>query len=193
MTKKPGLSYLDLVKAFNRVPRELLWKVLSKSGVPPKLVRLLTCLHSNVKINFHVANSSRSFLNTVGVKQGDTLGPLLFLFYITAILFSWRKTSKVAPCVFKSTPRLNKINGRRCSTQGDIFLFRDSAYADDTAAIFTSRSNLSTGAIELINHFQRFGMEIHTGSPGKNSKSKIIFVLVPLIHPAHHNMQLLQI
>ena len=71
------------------------------------------------------------------------------------------------------------MNGRRSSTHGNIFLFRDSAYADDTAASFTSRSNLSTGAIELVNHFQRFGMKIHTGSPGKYSKIEILFVPRP--------------
>jgi hypothetical protein len=34
---------LDLVKAFDRVPRELLWAVMRKLGVPEKLVSLWLC------------------------------------------------------------------------------------------------------------------------------------------------------
>ena len=33
--------YIDFVKAFDTVPRELLWIILAKFGAPPKLVRLL--------------------------------------------------------------------------------------------------------------------------------------------------------
>ena len=35
------LLLIDLVKAFDRVPRELLWRVMLKQGVPPKIVSLL--------------------------------------------------------------------------------------------------------------------------------------------------------
>jgi hypothetical protein len=47
--------FIDLVKAFDRVPRELLWKVLLRYGVPPKLVELLVALHASV-----YSSSSRS-------------------------------------------------------------------------------------------------------------------------------------
>ena len=47
-------AFLDLVKAFDRVPRALLWKLLGKFGVPHKLIRLLKALHQDVVVKFEV-------------------------------------------------------------------------------------------------------------------------------------------
>ena len=46
--------FLDLVKAFDRVPRELLWAILGKFGVLAKLIRLLKSLHEHVYVKFSV-------------------------------------------------------------------------------------------------------------------------------------------
>ena len=60
-----GLStwvfFMDLVKAFDRVPRELLWKILLKFGVPEKIVNLLKCLHERVTVKFTVWCHTRTF------------------------------------------------------------------------------------------------------------------------------------
>ena len=45
---------MDLVKAFDRVPRELLWELFEKFDVPAKLVRLLKALHREVTVKFEV-------------------------------------------------------------------------------------------------------------------------------------------
>jgi uncharacterized protein with ParB-like and HNH nuclease domain len=41
---KTWLLLIDLVKAFDRVPRELLWEVMLKQGVPLKLISLLKAI-----------------------------------------------------------------------------------------------------------------------------------------------------
>ena len=55
--------FIDLVKAFDRVPRELLWEVLLRYGVPPKLVSLLRALHETVHVTFDVDGVVRSLLS----------------------------------------------------------------------------------------------------------------------------------
>ena len=85
------ILFLDLVKAFDRVPREMLWMILEKFGVPLKLIRLLKSLHANVQVKFTVNEITKSIECIIGVKQGDILGPLLFLFFLAAVMITWRK------------------------------------------------------------------------------------------------------
>jgi len=81
---------LDLVKAFDRVPRTLLWAMLRKFGVPGKLVRLLEALYSTVNVGFEVEEVRVVIDSMIGVKRGDLLGPQLFIFHICAIMQAWR-------------------------------------------------------------------------------------------------------
>ena len=84
------ILFLDLVKAFDRVPRELLWEVLAKFGVPKKLICLLRAVHQRVNVTFEVDEISHTILSILGVKQGDILGPILFVMFIAAIMMTWR-------------------------------------------------------------------------------------------------------
>ena len=65
--------FIDLVKAFDRVPRELLWKVLLRYGVPPKLVELLVALHASVLVKFEIDGVLKTLLSVIGVKLAGRL------------------------------------------------------------------------------------------------------------------------
>ena len=73
--------FLDLVKAFDRVPRELLRTILIKFGLPKKLVDLLRALHIDFKVKFTVDDVISTIACVIGVEQGDILGPILFTFF----------------------------------------------------------------------------------------------------------------
>lgn len=51
-SKETWILFLDLVKAFDRVPRDMLWEVLESFGTPIKLIRLIKSLHDNFKVDF---------------------------------------------------------------------------------------------------------------------------------------------
>ena len=75
------------------------------------------------------------------------------------------------------------LTGRNHQTQGEEFPLPDSEYADDTGVLFDSRDSLVRGIPFIIDHFRRFGMEIHVGNTEskKDSKSEILFVAKPAI------------
>ena len=130
--------FLDLVKAFDRVPRELLWAILEKFGVPPKLVSLLKSLHETVYVKFKVDGVEKVIRSTIGVKQGDILGPILFTFFLAAVMITWRETHEGQACIFRTKPDF-VMTGRSYRAYGGEFEVPDSEYADDTAALFVSR------------------------------------------------------
>ena len=63
------ILFIDLVKVFDRVPRELMWKIVLKCGVPTKLVQLLMSLHANVNITFTVNDVTHTIDCIIGVKH----------------------------------------------------------------------------------------------------------------------------
>ena len=173
--------FLDLVKAFDRVPRELLWSILAKFGVPPKLIRLLKVLHADFKVTFTVNDVTQTLECIIGVKQGDILGPILFTFFVAAVMITWKANCDIPLCIFKTKMDVI-LTGRSYRAYGDELPLLDSEYADDTAVIFNSREDLSNGTLSLLLHFARFGMEIHTGQiePREDSKTEVLFCSKPL-------------
>ena len=48
------ILFLDLVKAFDMLPRELLWNTLERFGVPLKLISVLRAMHKSIEVLFEV-------------------------------------------------------------------------------------------------------------------------------------------
>jgi hypothetical protein len=71
--------FIDFKKTYDSVRREVLYNILIEFGIPMKLVmHIKMCLnktYSKVRIGKHL---SHSFVVQNGLKQGDTLSPLLF-------------------------------------------------------------------------------------------------------------------
>ena len=148
--------FLDLVKAFDRVPRQLLWGVMRKFGVNEKLVRLLVAYHDHVEVQFTVGGITSFVCSTIGIKQGDVLGPVLFIFYLAAVMETWKKEHKRPLCVFRTKEDF-VMTGRRWNSKGEVIEVPDSEYADDTAVLFISRLDTEHYAPLLMHLFHRWG------------------------------------
>jgi hypothetical protein len=82
--KRLWAAFVDLEKAYDRVPRELVWWALRRQGVTESLIGAVKALYEGSVSTVRVAMGSgfrtgREFEVDVGVHQGSVLSPLLFV------------------------------------------------------------------------------------------------------------------
>ena len=77
--RKLYMCFVELEKAFDRVPRKVIEWALRKRGVNERLVRAVMRLYEGAKTKVKVGNGmSDGFSVEVGVHQGSVLSPFLF-------------------------------------------------------------------------------------------------------------------
>ena len=144
------LAFIDLEKAYDRVPRDVLWQVLPCYGIKGTLLRSVMSLYDNtsgvVRTSFGL---SEKFPQTVGVRQGCTLSPYLFLIYMDAIMRKCRPTMREG---------IGRLEVRRL------------LYADDIVLLEESRETLQGTIDEVSSACEQSGMRVST------SKTKVMEV-----------------
>ena len=81
------MCFFDLKKAYDSVPRDALWLLLTRLGFPSKLVHILRGLHVNTEASVRVDGVlSEPFQVSTGLKQGCLLAPFLFNLYFNKVM-----------------------------------------------------------------------------------------------------------
>ena len=89
--KQLFFAFVDLEKAFDRVPREVIWWSMRKLGVEEWIVKMVQGMYSNARSRVRVGDTySDEFGVKVGVHQGSVLSPLLFIIVLEALSRSFR-------------------------------------------------------------------------------------------------------
>ncbi|KAK0136738.1 LINE-1 reverse transcriptase [Merluccius polli] len=80
------MCFVDLEKAFDRVPRGVLWGVLREYGVSDPLIRAVRSLYDRCQSLVRIAGyKSDLFPVRVGLRQGCPLSPILFIIFMDRI------------------------------------------------------------------------------------------------------------
>ena len=80
------LAFVDLEKAFDRVPRSVLWWAMRVVGAHEWILNLVQAMYSGVRSRVRVSNSlSEEFEVKVGMHQGSVLSPVLFIIVLEAL------------------------------------------------------------------------------------------------------------
>jgi hypothetical protein len=80
--------YIDLTKAYDKVKREILWKLMRLYGIPEELVKIVISFHEGAIARLRL-DGNLSELDTPlqrGLKQGSVLSPVLFNVFMGTIV-----------------------------------------------------------------------------------------------------------
>jgi hypothetical protein len=155
--------FVDLKKAFDSLPRDGIYTALARFGVPEHLIKLVRAFHTGVTVKIATGNPDNPDVTVesgVGVKQGDSLAPVLFNLLFQACMEAMDATWPAG--VTKPTfawKKDGKIMGRAVRTEGETFEFNRELYADDACFLFASRAELQRGLVGAGEN----GGDVHPG------------------------------
>ena len=73
------MVFIDLEKAYDRIPRKIIWWALEKKGVTKRYIELVKYIYNRaITIVKTTIRETSKFSITVGLHQGSTLSPYLF-------------------------------------------------------------------------------------------------------------------
>jgi hypothetical protein len=139
------------------------------------LVDVVRRLYTDLKVVLKLGKLKTEILQEVGVRQGDNMAPVLFLFLMTAfadlIEVQFTRAGILRPeMVRESDATFHKAHMlrhdiRKCrkSRTKVCFIVDLTIYVDDTAIVFTSREQLEKGVRLIQGIFKSLGMEMHIG------------------------------
>ena len=83
------MVFIDLEKAYDRVPRDLIWECLGAKGVPETYIRVVKDMYhgSQTSVYSH-SGDPEYFVVKVGLHQGSALSPFLFTVVMDVVLSS---------------------------------------------------------------------------------------------------------
>jgi hypothetical protein len=133
--------FVDLEKAYDRVPRGRLWGVLQEYGIDGQLLWAIKSLYENcsccVRIN---GAKSNPFTVSIGLRQGCVLSPLLFIIYMDWIA--------------------RRSQGKECVRLGERE-FRHLLFADDLVLLTSSETDLQNALERFATVCEQAGMKIN--------------------------------
>ena len=134
--------FVDLEKAYDRVPRDKLWKVLQDYGIDGQLLLAIKSFYCEPEVCVRVnGKKSKPFHVGVGLRQGCVLSPLLFIIYMNWI----DKLSRTDGCVTIGNNKISRL-----------------LFADDLVLLASSESGLQRALNGFAAACDIAGMKIST-------------------------------
>ena len=166
-------KFFDLERAYPKVPRHALWKILTLKGCPDSFLKILKAIHNGTasKIRYQGFVSS-SFVPERGLREGCPSSPILFNIFHDALMDVFRTRRERAAEVLQTHTGLDltyKVDGRIAKRKGDRdeegrnikrICIGDFAYADDTGIVGHAEETMQAEQL-FVSTVSHFGGRVH--------------------------------
>ncbi|BHF59645.1 hypothetical protein SprV_0100260600 [Sparganum proliferum] len=157
-------TFVDMMKAFDTVNREGLWKIMQKFGCPERFTQMVRQLHDGMMARVTDNGAvSEAFAVTNGVKQGCVLAPTLFSLMFSAMLMdAYRDERPGIRIAYRTDGQL--LNQRRMHFQSRVSTtsVHELLFADDCALNTTSEEEMQRSMDLYSAACANFGLVINT-------------------------------
>jgi len=91
-SKQIFLVFVVLEKAYDSVPRKMLWKALEMKSISEPLINTIKEIHNGNRCQIKIGTSlSQAFYTSKGLLQGCCMSPTLFKVFVEAGLNEWSR------------------------------------------------------------------------------------------------------
>ena len=163
------ICFIDLAKAYDSVDWVLLWDVLTRFGVPPRMIKVIRMFHDGMRARVQLDDGDFSTWFNVcqGLRQGCVLSPLLFnIFFAAVIIVVLHRFAEdlliVSYLVYLDDAP--KGEDGRLRKEGTLEMVRrvvwGMMYADDAGVVSTSPSRLTRMMGVIVVACQEFELTV---------------------------------
>ena len=146
---KAFLTFVDLKKAYDSVPRETMWLALGKLGVPEKIMRLIRSFHEGMRAKVRLEGVTLEEIQVHnGLRQGCCMAPVLFNLYTCLATERWlERVQDVEGAGMTIQYKLDKKLFRRYTSNASEGRVTECQFADDCALLASSKSGAENAAL----------------------------------------------
>lgn len=114
------ITFMDMEKAFDRVPRAQIWECLREKRINEKLIRVTKSMYKETRNKIIYKNAESEIFHTnEGVRQGGCLSPLLFIIFMDHLIRMARTRTKPLKVGYR---KMEKVVISECAFADDIAL-----------------------------------------------------------------------
>ena len=152
---------VDLMKAFDSIPRPALWILLRKLGVPLTMLNLVRSLQESTRVRDQAEGGVTEAINVNnGLQQGCTPAPVLFNIYFSAVVGYWCPMCPDVGVAVRYKMGRKLVGDRTVKSRLQATIITESQFADNAAIYARTRESLNRCTEAFVTCAAQWGLTV---------------------------------